>query len=115
MSGERRRSTDTAASRRRAQRTLIVAVAIAAAVIVFGFAVGIGVGLLSDRTEDNCQRIHQLVVTLDQLIASGREQSKAYEREGTITRAQLERALRENDKSRAKLGEADCPPRARTP
>lgn len=65
----------------------------------------------SSDTDDNCARIHQLVLTLDTLIASGREQSKAYEREGTITKAQLERALRENDKSRAKLGEADCPPR----
>lgn len=65
----------------------------------------------NNKTDENCQRIHQLVVTLDQLIASGREQSKAYQREGTITKAQLERALRENDKSRAKLGEADCPPR----
>lgn len=65
----------------------------------------------SGKTDENCDRIHQLVETLDQLIASGREQSKAYQREGTITRAQLERALRENDKSRRKLGEADCPPR----
>lgn len=62
-------------------------------------------------TKMNCDRIHQLVVTLDQLIASGRKQARAYRRDGTITPKQLKRALRENSKSRRKLGEADCPPR----
>jgi hypothetical protein len=111
----RRRSTDDIGSRKQRRMTFAGAVTIALSVVVIGAAAGFGLWITADRTDDNCQRIHQLVVTLDQLIASGREQSKAYEREGTITRAQLERALRENDKSRAKLGEADCPPRARTP
>jgi hypothetical protein len=91
----------------------MVAVAISAALAlpVGSWFAGSRIAGTTDNTADNCLRIHQLVQTLDQLIASGREQSMAYQREGTITRAQLDRALRENDKSRVKLGEADCPPR----
>lgn len=76
---------------------------------------GASISGTQDVTSDNCLRIHQLVNTLDTLIASGRAQAVAYERDGTITHRQLVRALRENDKSRAKLGEADCPPRSVPP
>jgi hypothetical protein len=55
------------------------------------------------------------VSTLDQIIINGRASAKRYERDGTITRVQLMRALAENDVARSKLYRADCPPGSAPP
>lgn len=82
-------------------------------VLVIVIAAAVGLSTIGNRATSNCQSIHRLVSTLDSLIADGREQAIAYQHEGTITRAQLDRALKDNDRSRELLGEADCPPRYR--
>jgi hypothetical protein len=58
----------------------------------------------------NCLRIHRLTGTLDQILINGRASAARYEQDGTITRVQLVRALRENNVARSKLYRADCPP-----
>jgi hypothetical protein len=63
----------------------------------------------------NCLRIHRLTGTLDQIIINGRASALRYERDGTITRVQLRRALRDNDVARSKLYRADCPPGSAPP
>jgi hypothetical protein len=55
------------------------------------------------------------VSTLDQIIINGRASALRYERDGTITRVQLKRALRDNDVARSKLYRADCPPGSAPP
>jgi hypothetical protein len=64
---------------------------------------------------DNCRRIHAVVSTLDQILINGRVSATRYERDGTITRAQLRLALRDNDVARSKLYRADCPPGSAPP
>lgn len=59
--------------------------------------------------KDNCTRISRVVGTLDQILINGRASAARYERDGTITRVQLKRALHENDIARSKLYRADCP------
>jgi hypothetical protein len=64
----------------------------------------------SDAGDMNCQRIHQLVKTLDTIMASGDEQIRRYVAEGTLTPEQGARADAERAKQRRVLSTADCPP-----
>jgi hypothetical protein len=93
------------------------------AVVVLCVTFGLNVALfafwvfprISGATAANCLRIHRLTGTLDQILINGRVSATRYERDGTITRAQLRLALRDNDVARSKLYRADCPPGSAPP
>jgi hypothetical protein len=95
--------------------TLVLVTAAALAMPVGAYQLGHRVEGNANFAADNCLRIHRVVDTLDQIIINGRASAKRYERDGTITRAQLARALRENDVARSKLYRADCPPGSAPP
>jgi hypothetical protein len=100
----------------RTRRISIVLVTLAALALPIGaYQVGHRVDANSSLLADNCRRIHAVVSTLDQIIINGRASAKRYERDGTITRVQLRRALAENDVARSKLYRADCPPGSAPP
>lgn len=67
---------------------------------------------LRAATVKNCDRIHLLTVTLEDIVISARDSLRKYEAEGTITPAQLQRGLDDNARARDKLIGADCPPRS---
>jgi hypothetical protein len=71
--------------------------------------------VLFDRSDqasrENCARIHGVVETLDGFLAGSRPRLIQLEREGTLTREQLTRSLRDNGAQRVKLRTVDCPAR----
>lgn len=84
------------------RRWLVIAVIFAAPSLpVAAYFVG-------SQTSDNCVGIHKLVVTLDTMISNSRSQIEKYEQEGTLSHAQVVRALREQDENRRRLAGADC-------
>jgi hypothetical protein len=100
----------------RTRRVTVLLVTLAALALPIGaYQVGHRVDANSSLLADNCRRIHAVVSTLDQIIINGRASAKRYERDGTITRVQLMRALAENDVARSKLYRADCPPGSAPP
>ena len=90
---------------RRMLASILVGVVV---VIVFVGVVVWGITTVGSRTENNCDRIHQLVNTLDTILASGESQTRKYVAEGTLTPEQGERADREREKQRRVLAGADC-------
>jgi hypothetical protein len=100
----------------RTRRATIILVAAAALALPVGaYQLGHRVEGNTNLLADNCRRIHAVVSTLDQIIINGRASALRYERDGTITRVQLRRALRDNDVARSKLYRADCPPGSAPP
>jgi FAD synthase len=100
----------------RTRRATIILVAAAALALPVGaYQLGQRVEGNTNLLTDNCRRIHAVVSTLDQIIINGRASALRYERDGTITSAQLRRALRDNDVARSKLYRADCPPGSAPP
>jgi hypothetical protein len=95
--------------------TIIIVAAAALALPVGAYQLGHRVDANASLLADNCRRIHAVVSTLDQIIINGRVSAKRYERDGTITRVQLRRALVDNDVARSKLYRADCPPGSAPP
>lgn len=73
------------------------------------------VGSALQRAEESrtefCSAMHTLNVTLDRMIADGRQSLEAYRDDGTITAAQYARELERIRGQRDALGHADCPPR----
>lgn len=69
----------------------------------------------SDRTQDNCVRLHRLYNTLDQMVFDGRQSLQAYRDDGTITNKQFVRELGRIETQRVKLAGADCPRRSAPP
>jgi hypothetical protein len=95
----------------RTRRITVVAVVLAALALPFAaYTLGHRVNNNAQSLAENCTRIAQLVKTLDTIIASSASQVRAYEREGTITAAQRDRALRNEAEQRRVLATADCPP-----
>jgi hypothetical protein len=70
------------------------------------------VSTMSARTAENCERIGQLVDTLDTILASGDAQTDKYVQEGLLTPAQGRRADLYRERQRDVLRGADCPPSA---
>jgi hypothetical protein len=95
--------------------TIILVAAAALALPVGAYKLGHRVERNTNFAADNCLRIHRVVDTLDQILINGRASAARYERDGTITRVQLARSLRENDVARSKLYRADCPPGSAPP
>jgi hypothetical protein len=93
--------------------TIVLVAAAALALPVGAYRLGNRLDDNAALLADNCTRIHQLVRTLDTIIASSTAQVRAYEREGTITLTQRDRALKNQAKQREVLATADCPPPAR--
>lgn len=94
----------------RTRRITVVLVVLAAlALPVAAYQLGGQIDDTAELTADNCLRVHRVVRTLDEIIGSSRAQVYAYEREGTITVAQRDRALANQAKQREKLSTADCP------
>jgi hypothetical protein len=89
-----RRGVDRAADHCRAMslRTAVVVLCVTLSLNVAVFAFWV-FPRISDATVANCLRIHRLTGTLDQIIINGRASAIRYERDGTITRVQLKRAL----------------------
>jgi hypothetical protein len=85
-----------------------------AAVVTVLFVVTMvwAVTTVSDRTELNCDRIGQLVDTLDTILASGDAQTDKYVQEGLLTPEQGRRADLYRERQRDVLRGADCPPSA---
>jgi hypothetical protein len=81
-------------------------------VVALGGLTGFAFQRIGVAASGNCLRIHKLTHTLDRILSGSRRSLDAYERDGTITRAQRDRGLREIEKQRQELGGADCPPRA---
>lgn len=78
-----------------------LAAVIAAGLLVFGWTVLRG-------QEGNCGRIHKVVATIDTIIDGGAAQVENYRREGLLTDAQADRALRFNAHQRRLMQGADC-------
>jgi hypothetical protein len=95
--------------------TIILVAAAALALPVGAYQLGHRVEGNTNLLADNCLRIHRVVDTLDQILINGRASASRYEQDGTITSAQLKRALAENDVARSKLYRADCPPGSAPP
>jgi hypothetical protein len=95
----------------RLRNLYVVALTVLCLVTVVNFAAVTFIVLpkISGSIQDNCSKIHHLTATLDQILINGRVAATRYERDGTITRAQLNRALRDNDVARRKLYRAACP------
>jgi hypothetical protein len=64
---------------------------------------------IDDATKDNCKRIHRLTHTIDGFLKGSRPRLVQLGREGTLTPAQVKRALTDNTDQRATLRAADCP------
>lgn len=60
------------------------------------------------RGENNCTRIHRLVVTLDTIMADSDRRIAQLEHEGTLTHDQAVRAHADAEHQRAVLESADC-------
>jgi hypothetical protein len=94
-------------------RAVMAAVAVASLIIVlFVSTIVWAVSTVADRTELNCDRIGQLVDTLDTILASGDAQTDKYVQEGLLTPAQGRRADLYRERQRNVLRGADCPPSA---
>jgi hypothetical protein len=92
-------------------RRVLVVLAVAVALnVAFGAWQFVRV---DSSVRDNCRNTHQLVMTLDAILASGDEQTERYVREGLLTREQADRADRYRDEQRDVLAGADCPARDR--
>lgn len=89
--------------RRRAAAFVIVVLVVAFVVVVVW-----GIRTVSDRSDSNCDRIHQVVRTLDEILGSGEAQTAQYVREGLLTAEQGARADRYRERQRAVLRGADC-------
>jgi hypothetical protein len=80
--------------------------------ILFVITMVWAVRTVTTRTELNCDRIGQLVDTLDTILASGDAQTDKYVQEGLLTPAQGRRADLYRERQRNVLRGADCPPSA---
>jgi hypothetical protein len=80
----------------------------AALAVAFIVAVVWAISTITDRTANNCARIHQLVMTLDTILQSGEEQTRKYVTEGVLTPAQGRRADLYREQQRQVLASADC-------
>jgi hypothetical protein len=85
-----------------------MAMLIVALIVAFVGTVVWGVIVISDRTNENCARIHQLVKTLDTILASGEVQTRQYVAEGVLTPVQGNRADLYRERQRTLLASADC-------
>jgi hypothetical protein len=98
---------------RRLSRPVMAGLLLAAVVtVLFVVTMVWAVTTVSDRTELNCDRIGQLVDTLDTILASGDAQTDKYVQEGLLTPEQGRRADLYRERQRDVLRGADCPPSA---
>jgi hypothetical protein len=98
---------------RRMSRPVLAGLMVAAVTtVLFIVTIVWAVTTVSDRTELNCDRIGQLVDTLDTILASGDAQTDRYVQEGLLTPAQGRRADLYRERQRDVLRGADCPPSA---
>jgi hypothetical protein len=94
-------------------RTVLAGLMVAAVItILFVVTMVWAVSTVSSRTELNCDRIGQLVDTLDTILASGDAQTDKYVQEGLLTPEQGRRADLYRERQRDVLRGADCPPSA---
>jgi hypothetical protein len=99
---------------RRLSRPVMAGLLLAALVTVLFIVTMVwAVTTVSSRTELNCERIGQLVDTLDTILASGDAQTDKYVQEGLLTPAQGRRADLYRERQRNVLRGADCPPSAK--
>jgi hypothetical protein len=91
---------------------MLLVVAALAVTIAFVVTMVWAVRTVSTRTELNCDRIGQLVDTLDTILASGDAQTDRYVQEGLLTPEQGRRADMYRERQRNILRGADCPPSA---
>jgi hypothetical protein len=91
---------------------MLLVVAALAVTIAFVVTMVWAVRTVSTRTELNCDRIGQLVDTLDTILASGDAQTDRYVQEGLLTPEQGRRADMYRERQRTVLRGADCPPSA---
>ena len=63
----------------------------------------------AQNSRENCARIHAIVKVGGEIIEGGKASLQKYLVEGTISREQYERGVRDTDRQFARWGSADCP------